>query len=64
LGYSQEELASRADIHITAIGGLERGVRNPSYSTLVRLSQALGMKPGELVTLADEIREKARRAPA
>lgn len=58
LGYSQEELASRADIHITAIGGLERGVRNPSYSTLVRLSAALGMQPGELVSLGDELRDK------
>lgn len=63
LGFSQEELAGQADIHITHLGGLERGVRNPSYATLVRLSQALGMKPGELVSLADQIGEQARRAP-
>ena len=62
LGLSQEELASQADIHITHIGGLERGVRNPSYATILRLSRALKMKPGELVSLADEIREQARRA--
>jgi transcriptional regulator with XRE-family HTH domain len=54
-GLSQEELASRADLHITHLGGLERGVRNPSYATLLRLSRALEMKPGELVSLADEI---------
>jgi transcriptional regulator with XRE-family HTH domain len=32
-------------------------VRNPSYATLVRLAHALGVKPGELVSLADEIGE-------
>jgi transcriptional regulator with XRE-family HTH domain len=64
LGLSQEELASQADIHITHIGGLERGVRNPSYATLVRLAHALQVKPGELVSLADELREQAKRAPA
>jgi transcriptional regulator with XRE-family HTH domain len=59
LGLSQEELASRADLHITHLGGLERGVRNPSYATLVRLSRALKLRPGELVSLADEIRDGA-----
>ncbi len=62
-GLSQEELAAASDIHITHIGGLERGVRNPSYATLQRLSGALKMKPGELVGLADELREKAGPAP-
>jgi transcriptional regulator with XRE-family HTH domain len=57
LGLSQEELSAASDIHITHIGGLERGVRNPSYATLVRLARALKVKPGELVSLADEIGE-------
>lgn len=56
LGISQEALADAAEIHITMVGGLERGVRNPSYTTLLRLSKALGIKPGELVSLADELR--------
>lgn len=56
-GLSQEGLADAAEMHVTHIGGLERGVRNPSYATLVRLSGALGVKPGELVGLADELRE-------
>jgi transcriptional regulator with XRE-family HTH domain len=62
LGLSQEELASRADLHITHLGGLERGVRNPSYATLVRLSRALKLRPGELVSLADELHDGARSA--
>lgn len=59
LGLSQEDLASASDIHITQIGGLERGVRNPSYATLLRLCQALKMRPGELMSLADELHDKA-----
>jgi transcriptional regulator with XRE-family HTH domain len=55
-GLSQEDLADAAEMHVTHIGGLERGVRNPSYATLVRLSGALGVKPGKLVSLADELR--------
>jgi transcriptional regulator with XRE-family HTH domain len=55
-GLSQEQLADAADLHITHIGGLERGVRNPSYATLLCLSRALKLRPGELVSLADELR--------
>ncbi len=62
LGLSQEELSAASDLHITHLGGLERGVRNPSYATLLRLSRALGMKPGGLVSLADELRDGARSA--
>jgi len=58
-GLSQEELADRAELHTTHLGGLERGVRNPSYATIVKLSKALGIKPGELVGLADELRSQA-----
>jgi transcriptional regulator with XRE-family HTH domain len=61
-GISQEELASRADLHITHLGGLERGVRNPSYATILRLSSALKLKPGELVSLADELGGKVQSA--
>jgi transcriptional regulator with XRE-family HTH domain len=64
LGLSQEELSAASDIHLTHIGGLERGVRNPSYATLVRLSRALEVRPGELVALADEICEQTRQASA
>jgi transcriptional regulator with XRE-family HTH domain len=58
-GLSQESLADVSGIHPTHIGGLERGVRNPSYTTLVRLALALQIPVGELTGLADEIREQA-----
>jgi transcriptional regulator with XRE-family HTH domain len=60
LGLSQEELADAADMHITHLGGLERGVRNPSYATLLKLAKALRIEPGALVSLADELRPKAK----
>jgi transcriptional regulator with XRE-family HTH domain len=56
-GISQEQLAERAGTDLTQIGGIERGVRNPSYTTLVRLATALETTVGEVTTLADELRE-------
>ncbi len=55
LGLSQEALADAAGIHITHVGGMERGVRNPSYATLVRLTRALKTTPGALLTAADKL---------
>lgn len=60
LALSQEELADAADMHITHLGGLERGVRNPSYTTLLKLAKALRIEPGALVSLGDELRQKAK----
>jgi transcriptional regulator with XRE-family HTH domain len=56
-GMSQEELADAADTDLTQVGGVERGVRNPSYTTLLRLAAALETTVGELTTLADELRD-------
>lgn len=53
---SQEQLAEAAGTDLTQVGGVERGVRNPSYTTLLRLAAALGTSVGELTTLADRIR--------
>ncbi|HET8815150.1 MAG TPA: helix-turn-helix transcriptional regulator [Solirubrobacterales bacterium] len=55
-GFSQEQLAERASTDLTQVGGIERGVRNPSYTTLVRLAAALETSVGELTTLADRLR--------
>ena len=49
LGLSQEALASEADLDRTYVGGLERGVRNPTLRVLWRLARALDLSPSELV---------------
>jgi len=56
---SQEGLADASNVHLTHIGGLERGVRNPSYATLLRLATALETRVGALTTLADKIRNRS-----
>ncbi len=54
-GLSQEQLADAAGIHVTHLGGVERGVRNPNYATIVKLARALGVTAGTIVTRADEL---------
>jgi transcriptional regulator with XRE-family HTH domain len=56
-GISQEQLAEKASTDLTQVGGIERGVRNPSYTTLLRLAEALETSVGAIATLADELRE-------
>ena len=48
LRISQEELAHRAGIHRTYVGGIERGERNIGVMNVVKLARALGIKPSEL----------------
>ncbi len=48
-GYSQEELANRAKIHRTYIGGIERGERNPTLAMIHRLAVALDIPPSQLL---------------
>ena len=46
---SQEELAHRAGLHRTYVGGIERGERNLSLLNIVLLAETLGVDPGDLV---------------
>lgn len=55
LGWSQMKLAMEADMHLNAIGNLERGERNPSLQTVVTLCQALGVKPSEILKDIEEM---------
>jgi transcriptional regulator with XRE-family HTH domain len=48
-GLSQDALAATAQLHHTHISLLERGRRDPTLETLVRLARALNLTPGELV---------------
>lgn len=48
-GTSQEALAHAAGIHSSEISRIERAVREPRLSTLVRLARALDVTPSELL---------------
>lgn len=47
-GFSQEELAERADLHRNYVGGVERGERNVGLENIVKLAKALSVSPKEL----------------
>jgi len=47
-GWSQDELAHRADLHRTYVGGVERAERNVTLQTVEKLAKALGLHPWEL----------------
>ncbi|MEW8049686.1 MAG: helix-turn-helix transcriptional regulator [Candidatus Thiodiazotropha endolucinida] len=52
-GYSQESFADHANIHRTYMGGIERGERNPTLTTIYRLAEALEVDPSELLKSDD-----------
>lgn len=58
-GFSQEALALETGIHRNYIGGIERGERSPTVSTVAKLSDALGIPLSELFAMA----EKSGRPP-
>jgi transcriptional regulator with XRE-family HTH domain len=49
LGLSQEEMANHAGVHRTYYGAIERGERNLSLSSLLRIAHAQRIDPGLLI---------------
>lgn len=62
-GLTQEQLADRVATDLTQIGGLERGTRNPSYTTLLRVATALRTRVGAIVALADRLADQELSGP-
>ena len=52
---SQEELGFRSGVHRNYIGGIERAERQPTVTALARLAEALGVKPSDLLALAERL---------
>ena len=49
LGFSQEELADRADLHRTYISLIERGLRSVSVETIFKLAKGLNTTGSQLL---------------
>ena len=47
-GLSQEELAERANLHRTYISDVERGARNLSLASIVKIARALSIPCADL----------------
>ena len=63
LGWTQEGLGEAAAMHPTYVGDTERGERNISLDGILRLSKALGVRPGDLLDgLEAEVDIPGRRA--
>ncbi len=49
LEYSQQKLGGLAQVEASNIGAYENGYSLPNVFTLVRIADALGVKPGDLL---------------
>ena len=53
-GFSQEQLGFESDYHRTYISQLERGQKSTSLKAVFRITQALGIKPSELIARVEQ----------
>jgi transcriptional regulator with XRE-family HTH domain len=53
-GLSQEELAFRAGVHRTYLGGIERGERNPALKNIAAIAKALDVTLPELFSFEEK----------
>jgi transcriptional regulator with XRE-family HTH domain len=53
-GVSQERLAALAGIDRAYMGGLERGLRNPSLTTIARVANGLSMKVSDVLKAVEK----------
>jgi transcriptional regulator with XRE-family HTH domain len=62
-GWSQEEFADVCGVHRTYMGHLERGEKNVSFSSLVRVAAALSLPISELFTDLERAGTAAKDRP-
>lgn len=52
---SQEELALAADVDRTFVSQMERGIRQPTITTLMKLAGALSIQPSTLIVRMEKL---------
>ena len=57
---THEELADRLEMPFQRISELERGVANPTFATLVRVTNGLGVELSELAERMEKLRDSRR----
>jgi transcriptional regulator with XRE-family HTH domain len=60
---TQEALAERAALDPTYISGIERGMRNPSVLSVVRIARALGVTTSQLMEKVDDYNNTPHSEP-
>ena len=55
IGFSQEQLALDCSLDRTYISLLERGLRQPTLTTLFVLADSLGVKPSKLIKSVENV---------
>ena len=55
LAITQETLANDTQLHQRWISNVETGKRNPSYASLRRLAEGIGLSASELIARAEQI---------
>ena len=55
---SQEALAFACELDRTYISGIERGERNPSLTNILKIADALSVRPSDLFARAEAMRAK------
>jgi transcriptional regulator with XRE-family HTH domain len=54
-GLSQEELSLKSGVHRNYIGGVERGERRPTVTTVARLAEALDVRASDVLRAAERL---------
>jgi transcriptional regulator with XRE-family HTH domain len=52
-GLSQEQFAFEVELDRTYVSGIERGLRNPTVATLLRITGPLDISPSALLAAAE-----------
>lgn len=60
-GWTQENLAARADIERTFVSFLERGLRQPTLTSILKIAEALGVSAADIVGQVEAEMSKAGR---
>ena len=54
-GISQEDLALSANVDRTFVSQMERGIRQPTITTLMKLAGALNIQPSTLIVRMEKL---------